>query len=91
MMEENTLTRGLARIPAWIVQTVTSVLLGGAVAWASWGTKATISHDSRLTSAEVKLQDSEKSLEDIKITTRHIDEKLDRLIERQANGSEARR
>ena len=79
----NTLSRSLDTVPSWLVQSVVGVVLAVLVAWASWATATAMNHETRIVAQETKMTDIKDDIHEIKEGQKLMNDKLDRLIERQ--------
>jgi hypothetical protein len=93
-MTHNRLSRSLSRIPMWVVQIAVSAILTGGIAWCTWASVSSWKHEVRIGVVEAKVEDVHTDIQDLKLGqketdqkiergTRELNQKLDRLLERQ--------
>lgn len=74
-------------LPDWMVRavviTLISVLVGGGFAWAQLTSRKVEEHDKDIARAQEKITTSEKALDEVKVSLRRMEDKLDRALERR--------
>lgn len=61
----------------WITRTVLTVLLTGATAWITWASTTTWKHETRITVAETNINTVNKSLDEIKLGQKDMNQKIE--------------
>lgn len=92
-MTHNALSRSIGRVPMWLLQAMFGAILSGGIAWTTWATVASNKHESKIAVVEAKMDAVKDDIQEIKDGQKEMNQKLDRLIERQSarpDGTETR-
>lgn len=81
-VEYHTIAKAVNRLPMWLIQAILGVLLTGGVGWATWSTKTTTGHDTRIAVVETEVSVVKDDIKDIKDTQGKMNDKLDRIIDK---------
>lgn len=78
----NALSRSVDKVPAWIVQAITGLLLTSMLAWGAWATTTAMHAETRVSVLAERVDTIKSDLAEIKESQKEMNRKLDRLLVR---------